>query len=82
MCSAALDVAHRRGLFGYDERIAMYYPNFGTGWKQDVAVRWLFSCQERACAIDEAIGLDLLGDPVAGRKSEAGTDDSLTSYRR
>ena len=63
MSSLAAAVAHSRGLFDYDEKVATYWPEFAAGGKQDVTVRQLFSHQAGLCAIDEPMDLELLGDP-------------------
>ena len=60
--SMALAVAHSRGLFDYDERMATYWPEFARGGKEDVTVRQVLSHQAGLCAIDEPMDLDLLGD--------------------
>ncbi len=63
MSSLALAVAHSRGLFEYDEKVATYWPEFAAGGKGDVTVRQLLAHQAGVCAIDEPMDLDLLGDP-------------------
>lgn len=63
MSSLAVAVAHSRGLFEYDEKVATYWPEFGASGKQDVTVRQLLAHQAGVCAIDEPMDLDLLGDP-------------------
>ena len=63
MSSLAVAVAHAKGLFDYDEKVATYWPEFAVGGKQDVTVRQLFSHQAGLCAIDEPMDLELLGDP-------------------
>ncbi|MDH3194250.1 MAG: beta-lactamase family protein [Acidimicrobiia bacterium] len=63
MSSLAVAVAHSRGLFSYDEKVATYWPEFSQGGKADVTVRQLFSHQAGLCAIDEPMDLELLGDP-------------------
>ena len=72
MSSLALAVAHSRGLFGYDEKVASYWPEFAQGGKENVTVRELLAHQAGVCAIDEPMDLDLLGDPdrVADRSEE------------
>ncbi|GBE24314.1 esterase EstB [bacterium BMS3Bbin02] len=63
LSSLALAVAHSRGLFDYDEKVATYWPEFGAAGKQDVTVRQLLAHQAGVCAIDEKMDLELLGDP-------------------
>jgi CubicO group peptidase (beta-lactamase class C family) len=61
--SMALALAHSRGLFGYDERVSKYWPEFAQNGKEQVTVRQLLSHQAGLCAIDEPMDLQLLGDP-------------------
>ena len=63
MSSLAMAVAHSRGLFAYDEKVATYWPEFAAGGKEDVTVRQLLAHQAGVCAIDEPMDLDLLADP-------------------
>jgi CubicO group peptidase (beta-lactamase class C family) len=63
MSSLALAVAHSRGLFAYDEKVATYWPEFARGGKEQVTVRQLLAHQAGVCAIDEPMDLELLGDP-------------------
>lgn len=63
MSSLAVAVAHSQGLFDYDDKVAVYWPEFAQGGKADVTVRQLFSHQAGLCAIDEPMDLDLLADP-------------------
>jgi len=63
MSSLALAVAHSRGLFMYDEKVAAYWPEFEQGGKKNVTVRQLLAHQAGVCAIDEPMDLELLGDP-------------------
>jgi CubicO group peptidase (beta-lactamase class C family) len=61
--SMALAVAHSRGLFDYDERMATYWPEFARGGKQDITVRQVLSHQAGLPAIREKMDLGLLADP-------------------
>lgn len=61
--SMALAVAHSRGLFDYDERMATYWPEFARGGKGDVTVRQVLSHQAGLPAITQKMDLALLGDP-------------------
>jgi CubicO group peptidase (beta-lactamase class C family) len=63
MASMAVAVAHSRGLFDYDERVATYWPEFAQNGKEQVTVRQLFSHQAGVCAIDEPLDLEKLADP-------------------
>lgn len=61
--SMALAVAHSRGLFDYDERMATYWPEFARGGKSDVTVRQVLSHQAGLPAITEKMDLAVLADP-------------------
>jgi CubicO group peptidase (beta-lactamase class C family) len=63
MASMGVAVAHSRGLFDYDERVATYWPEFAQGGKEQVTVRQLLSHQAGVCAIDEPLNLEKLADP-------------------
>lgn len=61
--SMALAVAHSRGLFDYDERMATYWPEFARGGKGEVTVRQVLSHQAGLPAISQKMDLALLADP-------------------
>ena len=63
MASMGVAVAHSRGLFDYDERVATYWPEFAQSGKANVTVRQLLSHQAGVCAIDEPLDLEKLSDP-------------------
>ncbi len=63
MASMGVAVAHSRGLFDYDERVATYWPEFAQGGKEQVTVRQLLSHQAGVCAIDEPLDMEKLADP-------------------
>jgi CubicO group peptidase (beta-lactamase class C family) len=63
MASMAVAVAHSRGLFDYDERVATYWSEFAQNGKENVTVRQLLSHQAGVCAIDEPLDLEKLADP-------------------
>jgi len=63
MASMGVAVAHSRGLFDYDERVATYWPEFAQAGKANVTVRQLLSHQAGVCAIDEKLDLPILQDP-------------------
>ncbi len=56
-------VAHSRGLFDYNERVATYWPEFAHAGKEHVTVRQLLSHQAGVCAINEPLDLEKLSDP-------------------
>lgn len=63
MSSLALAVAHSKGLFDHDERVATYWPEFAANGKERVTVRQLLSHQAGLPAITEKLDLDVLADP-------------------
>ncbi len=63
MSAMAVAVAHSRGLFDYDEPVAMYWPEFAQNGKENVTVRLLLNHQAGLCAIDESLDFDVLADP-------------------
>src|SRR5262249_47522661 len=46
-------LAHSRGLFSYDEKVAKYWPEFAQNGKEQVPGRQLLPHQAGLCAIDE-----------------------------
>jgi CubicO group peptidase (beta-lactamase class C family) len=62
VASLALAVAHSRGLFDYDEKVAAYWPEFAQNGKADITVRQLLSHQAGLCAIDEPLNINNMGD--------------------
>lgn len=63
MASMGVAVAHSRGLFDYDERVATYWPEFAQAGKANITARQLLSHQAGLCAIDEKLDLPILQDP-------------------
>jgi len=55
MSALALAVAHSRGLLGYDEWVATYWPEFAQSGKERITVRQLLSHQAGLSAIDEPL---------------------------
>jgi CubicO group peptidase (beta-lactamase class C family) len=60
--SLALALAHSRGLFDYDEKVATYWKAFAQNGKENVTVRQLLSHQAGLAVIDEPLTMDILGD--------------------
>ena len=52
MAAAAMTVAHARGLFDLDERVATYWPEFAGAGKREITVRQLLSHQAGLVALD------------------------------
>jgi len=63
LASMAVAVAHSRGLFKYDDRVAKYWPEFAQNGKENITIRQLLSHQAGLCAIDEPLDLETLADP-------------------
>lgn len=57
-----LALAHSRGLFDYDDRVARYWPEFSQQGKQDITIRQLLCHQAGLAVIDEMLTLDVLKD--------------------
>lgn len=62
LASLALALAHSRGLFDYDERVAAYWPEFAQNGKGEITVRQLLSHQAGLCAIDEPLDVHKMAD--------------------
>ena len=74
MSAAAMAVAHSRGLFDLDERIAAYWPEFAQAGKETITVRQLLEHEAGLAVIAQPLDLETLGDPdklgvvLAGQK--------------
>ena len=62
MSGMTVAVAHSRGLFDYDEKVATYWPEFAQQGKEDVTVRQLLSHQAGLVVIDEKLTPEILAD--------------------
>jgi CubicO group peptidase (beta-lactamase class C family) len=62
MASAAMAVAHSRGLFDLDEAVAVYWPEFAQNGKDEITVRQLFSHQAGLAILDERLDLARVAD--------------------
>lgn len=63
MASVALAVAHSRGLFDYDAKVADYWPEFAQNGKGRITVRQLLAHQAGLCVVDEPLTRAKLADP-------------------
>ncbi|HYE03619.1 MAG TPA: serine hydrolase domain-containing protein, partial [Phycisphaerales bacterium] len=63
MASAAMAVAHARGLFELDEPVARSWPDFAQGGKARVTVRQLMDHQAGLAAVRTRLTPGLLADP-------------------
>lgn len=62
MASVAMAVAHSRGLFDLDERVAAYWPEFARNRKEHVTVRQLLAHQAGLAILDEKLSLEKVTD--------------------
>jgi CubicO group peptidase (beta-lactamase class C family) len=62
MAGAAMAVAHARGLFDLDERVASYWPEFGTNGKEAITVGQLLAHQAGLAVLDRKVTLELVSD--------------------
>jgi CubicO group peptidase (beta-lactamase class C family) len=62
LAAMTLALAHSRGLLGYDERVASYWPEFAQGGKEEVTVRQLLGHEAGLPVVDEQLDPDLLRD--------------------
>ncbi len=62
LAAMAVAVAHARGLFDLDERVAAYWPAFAAAGKDRVTVRQLLAHQAGLCAVDEPLTPATLAD--------------------
>lgn len=61
--ATAMAVAHSRGLFALDEPIASYWEEFAEAGKEAITVRQLLEHEAGLAVIDQALDLDVVGDP-------------------
>ena len=62
VASLAVALAHSKGLFDYDEKVAVYWPEFAQNGKENVTVRQMLAHQAGICAIDEPLDLETVAD--------------------
>jgi CubicO group peptidase (beta-lactamase class C family) len=62
LAGLAMALAHSRGLFDYDERIAKYWPEFAQQGKEMITVRQLLSHQAGLYVLDVPPGKSLVAD--------------------
>ena len=65
MAAIPLALAHPRGLLGFDETVATYWPEFAQHGKDQTTVRQLLSHQAGLPVIDANVDRDMLDDPDA-----------------
>ncbi|HZY06041.1 MAG TPA: serine hydrolase domain-containing protein [Anaeromyxobacteraceae bacterium] len=85
MAGLAMALAHSRGLFDYEERVAAYWPEFAQQGKERITVRHLLSHQAGLYALDQRPTRDLVADPdrlaaVLARQRPAWPPGSRQAY--
>jgi CubicO group peptidase (beta-lactamase class C family) len=63
MAGLAMALAHRRGLYEYDEPVSRYWPEFGQHGKDQITVRQLLTHQAGLFALDERLDRKIVADP-------------------
>src|SRR5262249_37741119 len=58
MSGLAMALAHSRGYFDYEDRVAQHWPEFGQNGKQEVTIRQLLSHQAGLCCIDVPLTIE------------------------
>lgn len=62
LAAMTLAIAHSRGWLDYEQRVAHYWPEFGTRGKDAITVRQLLAHQAGLFALDEPVDRDVLAD--------------------
>jgi CubicO group peptidase (beta-lactamase class C family) len=65
IAAMAVAVAHSLGLLDYEERVAIYWPEFAQQGKANITVRELLSHRAGLSAIDQPLDLATIADPDA-----------------
>lgn len=65
MAALAVALANSRGLIDYEERVAIYWPEFAQQGKGTITVRQLLAHQAGLAVCDEPLTADILADPDA-----------------
>lgn len=63
MSATAMAVAHSRGLFGLDEPVAAYWPEFAQNGKSEITVRHLLQHEAGLAVIETPLTIDTIADP-------------------
>jgi len=64
LAAMTLALAHSRGWLDYEQRVAVYWPEFAQQGKENITVRQLLSHQAGLFAFDGQADRDLVADPV------------------
>ena len=62
LAAMTLALAHSRGWLDYNERVCMYWPEFGQRGKEKITVRQLLAHQAGLFAFDETVDRDVVAD--------------------
>jgi CubicO group peptidase (beta-lactamase class C family) len=62
LAATAVAVANSRGLLGYDDPVAAYWPEFAVAGKEGVTVRQLLAHQAGVCALDLKLDDTVIAD--------------------
>ncbi len=62
LSALAMALAHSQGLFGYEERVCTYWPEFAQQGKEKITVRQLLSHQAALFAFDEPVDKRVVAD--------------------
>jgi len=62
LAGLAMALAHSRGLYDYDERVSMYWPEFAQQGKEKITVRQLLSHQAGLYALDQRVDRSIVAD--------------------
>jgi CubicO group peptidase (beta-lactamase class C family) len=62
LAAMTLAVAHSQGLIDYDERVAVYWPEFAQHGKGEITVRQLLSHQAGLAVLDEPLTVEQVAD--------------------
>ena len=63
LAAMTMAVAHSRGWLDYEERVAMYWPEFAQNGKDRITVRQLLAHQAGLFAFDEPVDPGVVADP-------------------
>ena len=62
LAAMTVAVAHSKGLIDYDEKVAIYWPEFAQNSKENITVRQLLSHQAGLVVLDEPLTVEQVAD--------------------
>ena len=85
MSAMVLALAHSRGFFDYDERVATYWPEFAQNGKEQITVRQLLAHQAGLFGFDEPVDREVVADldrlaEIMARQRPAWEPGERTAY--